>query len=514
MNRRNFIKLASAFTFATALTKQNGLAQSPANASSAGGASAFSEEWLREKAGELARKKFALPALELPDQLQDLTSEQYQAIRHKNEASIWRDDGLSHQLQLLHAGFLYKVPVEIHLVENDVAYPVPYDPSQFAFNAPSFEPPADSRSGFSGFLARASIHNADRMHEFLRFQGASYFHSLATGQIYGASARGLSVNTAQSSGEEFPVFRAFWIRKPAPGDQRLVIHALLDGQSVTGAYKFIAEPGQPTIIHVECTLFPRRPLDHVGIAPLTSMYFYGAADQTRMSDYRPAVHNSDCLSIWNGAGDWLLRPLNNPDRLQYSAFGDRNPKGFGLLQRQRNFSAYQDVDGRFGDRPSIWVEPQGDWGEGAVDLIELPSQSQIYDNVVAFWRPRNALAENAAHSFRYRLYWGWEPPIRSTKAQIVQTLTGGHDNETRQYVIDFVRGSSCADCNVQQLTPEIRKSEGEISDIVLQENQAIGGPRVRFTFRPQGAEQSDLRCELKLNGRSVSEIWVNRWTAT
>lgn len=535
MNRRNFIKLASAFSFATALLHRDGLVQGPAHASSAGVAgdtananaastaipgdnsvgetSVFSEEWLKEKARDLAGKKFELPPLELPKQLQELTAEQYRAIRYKDEANIWKDDGLAHQLQLLHTGFLYKVPVEMHLVENDVSRPVLYDPLQFKFDAPAFEPPADSRSGFSGFLARTPIHNANGMQEFLRFQGASYFHALASGQIYGASARGLSVNTAQAAGEEFPVFRAFWIRKPAPGEQRLIIYALLDGPSVAGAYKFTAIAGQPTTIHVDCTLFPRTPLSHVGIAPLTSMYFYGAADNTRMNDYRPAVHNSDCLSIWTGGGDWLLRPLINPDRLQYSAFSDRNPKGFGLVQRQRNFYAYQDIEARFGDRPSIWVEPQGEWGEGAVDLIELPSQSQIYDNIVAFWRPRHPLAEKAAHSFRYKLYWGWEPPIRSTKAQIVQTLTGGHENEFRQYVIDFVRGGSCADCKVEQLTPDIRTTEGEYSDVVLEENVALGGPRVRFTFRPQGAEQSDLRCELKHNGRSVSEVWVNRWTA-
>ncbi len=156
------------------------------------------------------------------------------------------------------------------------------------------------------------------------------------------------------------------------------------------------------------------------------MYYFGTSDATKVDDYRPNVHSSSGLQIWTGAGEWIWRPLINPERLQYSAFSDKTPKGFGLLQRRRDFHDFEDIDARFGDRPSVWVEPLGDWGEGAIDLIELPTRSEIYDNIVSFWRPKSPLAEIASHYFHYRLHWCWEPPVRSNKAQTLQTRVGAH----------------------------------------------------------------------------------------
>ena len=474
----------------------------------------FSEQWLFTKAQNLARAPFELPKLQLPAELADLNGQQYQAIQYKPAANLWKGDPLNFQLQFLHTGFQYKVPVDVRTVEGGVARPFKYSPSLFDYAAPVQAPPPDSRAGFSGFRALGSIHRADAMEDFLVFQGASYFRAIAAAQTYGMSARGVCINTAQAAGEEFPVFRGFWVQKPAPGDRQLLIYALLDGPSLAGVYKFRVEPGRPTVMEVECTLFPRKPLTHVGIAPLTSMYFYGSADATRLDDYRPSVHNSDGLLLWTGSGEWLWRPLINPERLQYTAFSDRAPKGFGLLQRERAFHAYQDIDARFGDRPSVWVEPMADWGEGTIDLIELPTRSEIYDNVVAFWRPKAPLAETASHHFRYRLHWCWEPPVRSTKAYVMQTLVGALNKpENRHFVIDFVSGGSCNGCNVPPFTAEVRAGEGEIRNVAVRTNPATGGQRVSFEFRPGRAEQTDLRCELKQNGQAISEVWIYRWTA-
>jgi glucans biosynthesis protein len=352
------------------------------------------------------------------------------------------------------------------------------------------------------------------MDAFLSIQGASYFRAVATGQAFGISARGIGINTAQPSGEEFPAFRSLWIKKPVEGERQLLVYALLDGPSLTGVYKFRAEPGRFTVMDIECTLFPRKVLTHVGIAPLTSMYFFGSADATRIDDYRPNVHSSEGLQIWNGAGEWIWRPLVNPERLQYSAFSDRAPKGFGLLQRGRAFHDYQDIDARFGDRPSVWVEPVGDWGEGAIDLIELPTRSEIYDNIVAFWRPKSPLAEIASHYFRYRLHWGWEPPVRSTRAEAVQTRVGARGSpDVRIFVIDFVIAGSCNGCNVPPFSADVRAGDGEIRNVAVRFNAATGGQRVTFEFRPGRVDQTDVRCELKQNGQAISETWIYRWTA-
>ena len=77
--------------------------------------------------------------------------------------------------------------------------------------------------------------------------------------------------------------------------------------------------------------------------------------------------------------------------LQISAFADTSPRGFGLLQRERMFADYQDLEARYENRPSVWVEPIGDWGEGAVELVEIPSEQEVNDNIVAFWRPHDPL---------------------------------------------------------------------------------------------------------------------------
>lgn len=518
MNRRNFIKLASAFTLANGLSNESAIAQPaegpPAAAPAPGGEVAFSEQWLFTQAENLARQPFEEPQLNLPSELDDLDQQRYGAIRYKGDAAVWKDDPHPFDLQFFHTGFQYKVPVDIYLIEGDVARPFPYSPGLFEFGPPLTVPPADSQSGFSGLRVHAPVHRADGVDPFITFQGASYFRAVATGQAFGISARGVSVDTAQSSGEEFPAFRAFWIRRPANGERQLLVYALLDGPSLTGVFKFRAEPGRFTIMDVEATLFPRRRLTHVGIAPLTSMYFFGSADATRMDDYRPNVHSSEGLQIWTGAGEWIWRPLVNPERLQYSAFADRAPKGFGLLQRGRAFHDYQDIDARFGDRPSVWVEPVGDWGEGAIDLIELPTRSEIYDNIVAFWRPKTPLGEIASHYFRYRLHWGWEPPIRSARAEAVQTRVGALGSpDVRLFVVDFVSAGSCNGCNVPPFTADVRAADGEVRNVAVRFNAATGGQRVTFEFRPGRVDQTDVRCELKQNGQAISETWVYRWTA-
>ncbi len=509
MHRRDFIKLASTMCLAATMAR-NGWAQG-AGAPPPGEGTPFSEQWLLTQAQNLARAAFEAPKLQLPPELEDLNSEQYKDIRFRPENTPWYTEDVPFKPQFFHTGFQYKTPVEIHFVDGGVSRPYPYSTSLFEYGPQLKAPPAESQSGFSGFKVLGPVNRAGAWDEFLSFQGASYFRALATGQMWGASSRGIAINTAQPAGEEFPVFRAFWIQKPAQGERFITIYALLDGPSLTGAYRFRAEPGRTTVLDVEMTLFPRKVLTHVGLAPLTSMYFFGSADASRQDDVRPNVHTSTGMLIWNGLGEWLWRPLINPERIQYSAFSDRSPKGFGLMQRKREFADYQDIDARFGDRPSIWVEPVGDWGEGTVDLIELPTRSEIYDNVVAFWRPKTPLAEIASHHFRYRLHWCWEPPVRSTQAYAAQTRVGAI-KDARQFVVDFVSTSSCNGCNVAPFTADVRTGGGEIRNVIVRQVPATGAQRVTFEFRPGRTEQTDIRCELKQNGQAVSEIWVYRWT--
>ena len=215
-------------------------------------------------------------------------------------------------MELFHRGFIFKDPVAIYVVADGTAQRVAYSPDLFTFG-PSVQPPPDGTvTDFSGFRMLAPINRADAFDEFVVFQGASYFRAVAKGQGYGLSARGLALNTGAPDGEEFPFFRAFWIERPQPEARAIVVHALLDSVSTTGAYRFTIRPGDTTVMDVEMTLYPRVELKHVGLAPLTSMFVFGPNDRVGIDDFRPAVHDSDGLAIWNGRGEWLWRPLINP----------------------------------------------------------------------------------------------------------------------------------------------------------------------------------------------------------
>jgi glucans biosynthesis protein len=165
-----------------------------------------------------------------------------------------------------------------------------------------------------------------------------------------------------------------------------VIHAPLQSPSVVGAYTFTAQPGDETVMDVDATLFAAGG-QLFGIGPLTSMFLFDESSPARFDDYRRAVHDSDGLQILSGNGERVWRQLANPKTLQVSAFTDQSPRGFGLLQRKRRFDAYEDFEARYELRPSLWVEPRGDWGQGHIELIEIPTEREIHDNIVAFWRP-------------------------------------------------------------------------------------------------------------------------------
>ncbi|KAB2848065.1 MAG: glucan biosynthesis protein G, partial [Hyphomicrobiaceae bacterium] len=347
----------------------------------------FGAGTVRELAEALSRRPFAKPAIALPPAFAKLTYDQHRDIRFRADQSIWRGAGLEFELQLLPMGWLFDVPVEINLVEGGAVRQLKADASFFTFGPLVGKPPAEAEIGFAGFRIHGPINRPDYYDEIAVFQGASYFRAVGKGHIYGISARGLAVNTARPGGEEFPIFRSFWVERPAPGSAEIVVHALLDSVSLTGAYRFVFKAGRPTTTDVEAVLFPRKDIPFVGVAPLTSMFLFGASSRRATNDFRPAVHDSEGLSIINGSGERIWRPLTNPKRLQVSAFLDRDPKGFGLIQRDRRFLAYEDLEAHYERRPSLWVEPVGPWGHGTVELIEIPTDEEIHDNIAAFWRP-------------------------------------------------------------------------------------------------------------------------------
>jgi glucans biosynthesis protein len=511
-NRRRVLIGAGAVTAIAALA-EHVLALGPAHAGGTADAQneSFAVDHVRKLAEELSVREYVKPRAEVPEPFNALTPEQYRDIRFRPEASVWRGDNVGYEVQLLALGWLYEVPVEIWIVEGGKARSLKADSASFAIG-PSIEKATEAAPfGFSGFRIAGALNRSDVLDEFVSFQGASYFKGVGRGQQYGLSARGLAINTARPGGEEFPIFRAFWIEKPKAGAAEVLIHALLDSESVSGAYHFTIRPGAATAVDVEAVLFPRRSLAHVGLAPLTSMYFHGPGQSRFGNDYRPAVHNSEGLAVVNGQGERLWRPLTNPKMLQTSAFIDKDLKGFGLVQRDRAFKGYEDLDARYDRRPTAWVQPSGGWGDGYVELIEIPISEEIHDNIVAYWKPAKPLEPGQSYKYAYRIEWGNDVPEVWAPAWASDTRVGaGRNADTVLFVIDFT-GPAARDARELPVA-DLFISGGASSNLSVQRHAELSGWRVKFELNTAGTELIELRLSLKLAGQQISETWLYRWT--
>ncbi len=407
MDRRHLLHGASAAIIGLATGGLRANAQSgpppqqPAQAQSAP-QPRFSFDDVVRKARELAALPHEAPPA-LPEPLAQMDFDAWRDIRFRPERALLQTPGSRFRLQAFHPGFLYTRPVVINTIREGVAAPIPYAANLFDYGRNRFERPLPVNLGFAGFRLHYPL-NDPRIHdELISFIGASYFRFLGEGQKYGLSARGLAIGVGAKETEEFPVFREFWIEQPEPESERAVIHALLDGESVTGAYRFDIWAAKETVVEVSATLFARRRIERLGLAPLTSMFFTGENDRRFVDDFRPELHDSDGLLIHTGAGEWIWRPLRNPTRTEASAFMDNNVRGFGLMQRDRTFEHYQDLDLNYELRPSYWVEPLDSWGEGRVELFEIPTSDETNDNIVAQWAPAQPMEAGSSRSFRYRI---------------------------------------------------------------------------------------------------------------
>lgn len=474
-------------------------------------------------ARKLADKPYVPAASKLPPRFQNLGYDQYRDFRYKPDRAIWRDKNLPFQVELFHRGFIYPDKVQVYVISDGKPVLLNYSPDLFTFwpanwtdaqkadAAKKFAVP-DADLGFAGFRIHAALNRADYFDEVVAFLGASYFRAVGRGEGYGLSARGLALNTAEPKGEEFPRFTTFWITQPSPDDAVINVDALLNSPSVAGAYHFTIAPGAATTMNVTMSLFPRAKLDHIGIAPMSSMYFFGPNDHADADDFRPAVHDSDGLEMYSGRGEWIWRPLENPAELQISAFIDRNPQGFGLMQRDRKFADYEDLEAGYERRPSLWVEPQGNWGDGNITLIEIPTDAETHDNIVAFWHPNAPIPAGKLYTLSYNLVWSDNPPFRPSLAEVESTRIGAAGTgRGRIIVIDYAPEAPSADATVQP-AGVVTASAGTVSNVVVQPNPHTGGWRLSFNLDPGSSPLVELRALLQRAGTPISETWLYRWT--
>ena len=377
-----------------------------------GAAAAFTFDDVAVRAKRLAASAYVKPQKNLAGVMAGLDYDQYRDIRFDPAKSRWRDQKLPFELAFFHEGRSFDTAVTIHEVVGKVVREMRFDPTAFSYGANTLTQADVAGLGFAGFRVHYPINTARYKDEVLTFLGASYFRAVGKGQRYGLSARGLAVDTALSSGEEFPYFTEFWVERPGPNDKTLTIYALLNSPRVAGAYRFILKPGVDTVVDVKMQLYLRENVTKLGLAPLTSMYFFGENQRSQVENFRPEVHDSDGLSIHSGTGEWIWRPLVNPKRLLVTSYTLNNPVGFGLMQRDRRFTSFEDLEARYEMRPSVWVEPKGNWGAGRVELIQIPTPDETNDNIVAFWVPAVAPRPGVPLTMEYRLSWQKETEQR------------------------------------------------------------------------------------------------------
>ncbi|MBK5926711.1 hypothetical protein CCR87_05010 [Rhodobaculum claviforme] len=461
---------------------------------------------LAAEAERLSRAPHRPTAMPLRGPFAGLDYDSHRAIRPRpgRGAAIALSETL--RADLLPPGFLLDDRVEVHL---DGARQ-PFAAELFEFDAryfdnPTLRPEDAAAMGFAGLRLRAPLNRPDVFDDLVVFQGASYFRALARGGAYGLSARGLALGVGGA--EEFPVFTA--LHAAAEGDGARV-RALMESPSVTGALSFLVRPGAPTVMEVDASLFPRVPLEGVGIAPLTSMYWFGSMRRGISDDYRPAVHDSDALVILNGAGERVWRPLANPARVQVSAFADDGPRGFGLVQSRTDFDDFDDPEAAYHRRPSVWVEPLGDWGPGAVVLVEIPTRDEFMDNIVAFWRPATPPGPGR-HDLRYRLHWG-DIPAPRTEMPVVAGAGGRHilDPEALTFTVDFAGHAPDA---IADLRVDGAEARGVAVFAVPEARGGAGTTRVSFHLTPGASDVAEVRLVLRDgDGRARSDTWLYRWT--
>lgn len=472
----------------------------------------FDPDALRQHAQALAAQPYTAPRAPDPMLVNGIDFDAIQKIKFRPECALWKNGPGSLPVRFFHLDKFNFLPVDVHAVSNGKARRVLFSKDCFAYGDPSLAARLPDDLGFSGFRVMNSRTSET---DWLAFQGASYFRSSGPRGQYGTSARGIAVNTGLPQPEEFPRFSHFWLLETGAPDI-VTIYALLEGASVTGAYRFDARRGDAAIVMtVHVDLFARTDVPRLGFAPLTSMYWYGENDRRHAVDWRPEVHDCDGLALWTGKGERIWRPLIDPPSVLTNSFLDVDPKGFGLLQRDHDFNDYQD-DGAFYDRrPSVWVEPIGGWGEGAVQLLEIPTDDEIHDNIVAYWVPKKPVKAGESISLDYRLYWQDDEPHPPNLARVVATRIGRGGvpgqppppNEWK-FVIDFEGGPIEQMAPRYDIKPVVTLSRGKVINPYVVKVVDTNRWRGFFDVAFEGQEPLEMRCYLKLGDQTLSETWL------
>jgi glucans biosynthesis protein len=500
-------------------------------------------DYVADRALQRAQKPFHSPRADLPEVLRQdkLDYDKYREIEYRHDQALWAAQNLPFRIEFFHPGYIYQEPIHVNEFTLTAAQPIRFMPDWFNYRSLHIQNQIPTDTGYAGFRLLTQLNETNKWDELGAFIGASYFRLLGKGQRYGQSARGLSLDCGETDRpEEFPIFTDWWLGQPSQGADRVKLYAILDSVSCVGAYEFIIIPGETTVADVKARLFfreadkvrmvnpNRKAIKTVGFAPLTSMFWFGKSSERRFDDYRPEVHDSDGLLMQMENGETLWRPLGNPKQMRHQVFMAKNIRGFGLLQRERNFAGYQDLFNPYHLTPSVWVQPQEPWGDGEMHLVELPTQFEGLDNIVAFWDPKQKPKPLQPYSFSYTLLWGMhetdmEPSLNKDKVTSTRVGVDPRDDRPnvpdterrRQFVIDF----SGPKINALTAASKPQPISNCSTNAVITFSEAYPNPfdkswRVILMLEPKAGNQDpvDVRCTLEKGEEVLTETWTYHWS--
>lgn len=516
-SRRRFVRSSALLTLGAPLLASLRGAWAESSGLNFGSARTFSYEALIERAKSMAKAPYKQPQKPMPDVVRKIDYDEWGKIRYDTHSALFANGPELHPATFFHLGMFFQKSVKMHAVEDGKAREILYSNSYFDMPKDSVAHKlSDKNSGFAGFrLQESRLRDDWRTQDWMAFLGASYFRAIGALNQYGLSARGVIIDSAEPTPEEFPDFTEFYIQGALKESDPVIVCALLDGPSISGAYRFSIRRTEGIVQDVEVALFARSNIKRLGLAPLTSMYWYSETAKRRMEDWRPEVHDSDGLAIWTGQGERIWRPLINQPFAVTSSFVDVDPKGFGLQQRDRERENY--LDGvNYQNRPSLWVEPLDSWGNGSVQLIELPTDDEIHDNIGAYWRPEAPVTAGAEYRLRYRLHWLADEPYPPSVARCVATRIGrgGQPGKPRpqgvyKFVVEFAgeRLEPLWGDNVKA-APVVSASHGTIDGIFMEPIPNTRRWRAVFDLIPETSDPVELRMYIQGNGEALTETWL------
>jgi glucans biosynthesis protein len=217
----------------------------------------------------------------------------------------------------------------------------------------------------------------------------------------------------------------------------------------------------------------------------------------------------------------MWRPLLNPGTLEMDYFSTQNIRGFGLLQRDAKFANYEDLGTRYEKRPNAWVDVQGEWGQGNVVFIQLPTADETNDNIVAFWTPKAPVTPKTPLKLVYNVSFGNAEIAQNPMGTVVNTfigdgnrIGGGKAPNAYRVIVDFTGGPLSKLSSNAPIKGQVTElAGGEILEHFVEYHEQIKGWRLSILAKPAPQHQLHLRAFLSTERTALTETWTYRLPA-